>query len=97
MLITDQTKKFGYLKFYFYYCKFLALISSDQRIRHQARGDHNLRLRLGAGEGLLFVRPVAEAGTDETSTASAADRCAATELTGYSRTRAIERRGDPIK
>jgi hypothetical protein len=54
-------------------------------------------IALGTGEGLLFVRPVEEAGTAETSTASAADCCAATELTGYSRTKAIERRGDPIK
>ena len=54
-------------------------------------------IALGTGEGLLFVRPVEEAGIAETSTASAADRCAATELTGYSRARAIERRGDPIK
>jgi hypothetical protein len=55
------------------------------------------KIALRTGVGLLFVRPVEEAGTAEASPASTADRCAATELTGYSRTRAIERRGDPIK
>ena len=63
-----------------------------RQVRQRAR-----LIALGTGEGLLFVRPVEEAGIAETSTASAADRCAATELTGYSRARAIERRGDPIK